>query len=151
MVYVIVILISVLLGVSLSYYLIVVRKGQAHKGQYAVVSTLEQFAEQITQENDRVIEMMAMLRQKIDQDALLADHKITLLQKQCEDLESQLRILQSRSSPQREGTEPEFLAPKYQEVASRLMRGDDPAKIAQDMHLGRGEIDLVKHLIQQHA
>lgn len=148
MIYGLILVISVLLSVGLSYY-IIVKKGflGAHVDN-DMVTTLEQFAEQMAQENERVIDMMAKLRQKIDRDALAMEHQITALTRQYDELARTVNNLHSSPSPSSANISYPDLAPKYQEVAKRLWQGDDPAKIAQELQLGRGEIELVKHMIQ---
>ncbi len=123
------------------------------RGQKSMFTTLEHFAVQMARENDRVIEMMAVLRQKIDQDILLLTRKMEMLQKQVDNLETRyimqkpFQVVEERPIP--EEPEAEFFSPKYKDVAKRLKNGEDPAQIANDLNLGRGEIDLVSQLIRQ--
>ncbi len=148
MIYGTIVLISVLLSVFLSYYVIVKKHFKRNHVDDDMVTMLEQFADQIAQENERVIDMMAKLRQKIDRDALSMQHQITGLTHQYDELFRMVDNLLASKAPAPVKPSSPDLVPKYQQVAKRLQLGDDPAKIAQELKLGRGEIDLVKHIIE---
>ncbi len=149
MIYGTMLVLSVLLSVMLSYYVIVKKHFGRNPVDNEMVNTLEQFAEQMEQENERVIQMMAKLRQKIDRDALSMQHQITGLTNKYDELTRIVNSLLSSNTLVAPVKNPSSdLAPKYQEVAKRLQRGDDPTNIAQELQLGHGEIDLVKHMIK---
>lgn len=120
----------------------------------AVVTVVKQFADQIEAENDRVIEMVAQLRERMDQDALAAERVIGGLRTDIRHLVDQVAILEQKL--ERTGASsgsgpaiPDYLTPKYQEVAKRLMMGQEPQEIVRELAVGRGEVELVARLMEQ--
>lgn|GEM_PF-3693146 len=126
------------------------------KEQADVVKAMEMFVRQMEAENDRVIELIASLRQKFDSQQLISERTLQSASKGMLELADRLTRLEAsvappavRSSGWRPGTRsPEFLTGKYREAAVRLQDGQENVQIMRELDIGQGEIDLVTRILE---
>ncbi|MHB1683424.1 MAG: hypothetical protein ACYCYO_11485 [Bacilli bacterium] len=149
----------VLIGLLVIAYSIVagVKRGGG-KEQADVVQAMEMFVRQMEAENDRVIELIASLRQKFDSQQLISERTLQSASKGMLELADRLTRLEAAAAPpavrgsgsgRRPGTRsPEFLTGKYREAAVRLQDGQESAQIMRELDIGQGEIDLVTRILE---
>ncbi len=149
------IVILIMLAMGAFLYAWLAHRKERPSDHMAVVTAVETFAMQMESENDRLIEMIAALRQKMDGYEVQINHEIHALKHEISDLNAQVSVLHQYHVMQRDppssldlDKSPEFLQPKYKEVAIRLLRGEDAQAIMVELNVGYGEIDLVNGLLQ---
>ena len=76
---------------------------QSRSEAASVVNAVQAFAEQMEKENDRLIEMIAALRRKIDEDAMSSSVALVSLQDRISDLEGRLQTAGAGMGAQAEG------------------------------------------------
>ncbi len=132
------------------------------KEQADVVQAMEMFVRQMEAENDRVIELIASLRQKFDSQQLISERTLQSASKGMLELADRLTRLEASAAPPavrssgsgsgsgwRPGTRsPEFLTGKYREAAVRLQDGQENVQIMRELDIGQGEIDLVTRILE---
>jgi len=149
-------LVVVGIGALLVAWLLRSRDGKK-TGRPQVISAVEDFAERMEEENERLIEMISLLRQKLDQQELEQDHTGAYLREQSAALVERVRQVETRLdklllAPSSEGPVlPEYLSPRYRAAAERLLAGDMPLTIMRDMNMGQGEIDLIARLLESES
>lgn len=149
-------LVVVGIGALLVAWLLRGRDGKK-TGRPQVISAVEDFTERMEEENERLIEMISLLRQKLDQQELEQDHAGAYLREQSAVIAERVRQVESRLdklllAPSSEGPVlPEYLSPRYRAAAERLLAGDMPLTIMRDMNMGQGEIDLIARLLESES
>lgn len=143
--------------VALAFGIFLRRPRGVDPAETEVVSVVRKFAGEMEEENDRLVEMVAKLRQRIDEAALRGENQDGALRTEIRRLEERvMRTEQSleRLARHRDGGGPEaaaipdYLTPKYQEVARRILAGQDPQEIVRELAIGRGEVELVTRLLE---
>ncbi|MHB1629981.1 MAG: hypothetical protein ACYCVB_16695 [Bacilli bacterium] len=124
--------------------------------QADVLEAVEAFVSQMEAENDRVIELIASLRNKFDSQQLIAERTLQSVNDAVMELADRVARLETvRSSPSVRGAgwksatqAPDQLSGKYREVAVRLLEGQEREQIMRDLDIGQGEIDLVTRVLE---
>ncbi|PWI58208.1 hypothetical protein [Sulfoacidibacillus thermotolerans] len=149
------VIVLILLALGAFLYAWLAHRKTGPDTQMAVVAAVEEFASQMEAENDRMVEMIAALRHKLDGYEVQKEREIYTLKNELTKLQTQVaEMIEPKtdetaivSNPPKDEL-PEFLQPKYKEVAERLLRGDDAHAIMMELNVGYGEVDLVKGLLQ---
>lgn len=143
--------------VALTFGIFLRRNREPGPAETDVISAVQKFVGEMEAENDRLVEMVAKLRQRIDQAALRGENQNGALQTEIRRLEERVsrteqsleRLSQNRDGRKAESPDiPDYLTPKYQEVARRILAGQDPQEIVRELAVGRGEIELVTRLLE---
>lgn len=130
------------------------RPGKKTSTSAEVITVLEDFADKMEEENERLVEMISLLRQKLDQQEMDSRHTAVALREQSVAMENRLRLFEGRmdallAPPPDDGPRlPDYLSPRYRAAAERLLRGEVALTIMRDMDMGQGEIDLVSRLLE---
>ncbi len=140
----------------IAYSFMAAAKRGRTREQADVVEAMETFVRHMEAENDRVIELIASLRHKFDNQQLLAGRALQSMDDAVMELADRVTRLEtaSASSSARGGgwksatRAPEILSGKYREVAVRLLDGQEPDQIMRDMDIGQGEIELVTRVLE---
>jgi len=134
------------------------KRGAAGLGRGAkVVATLEEFADKMEEENNQLIEMISMLRQKLDTQDLAVQNSATMLTDQVRHIEEHVAHLEQRLNVVMappvtlDPRLPDYLSPRYRAAAERLLRGDDTLQIMREMDMGQGELELVARLLESES
>lgn len=145
----------ILLAVGVFLYAWLAQRKEGVSDPLAVVTAVETFATQMETENDRLVEMIAGLRQKMDSYEVQKEREMYALKNEIHDLQEQVTmlheqrpLLESSSEDTEQDMLPEFLSPKYKDVAQRIARGDDAQTIMMELNVGFGEVDLVQGLLR---
>ena len=157
------VILLVLIGLLvLAYAIVASAKRGGGKEQADVVQAMEMFVRQMEAENDRVIELIATLRQKFDSQQLISERTLQSASEGMLELADRLTRLEAvapsavRGSSSSSGSgsgrpgarSPEFLTGKYREAAVRLQDGQKSAQIMRELDIGQGEIDLVTRILE---
>ncbi|MCY0901935.1 MAG: hypothetical protein OWU32_07050 [Firmicutes bacterium] len=126
-------------------------------GGAEVVAALEEFADKMEEENNQLIEMISMLRQKLDAQELEAQNSATMFTDQARHIEEHVAHLEQRFNVLMappvlvDPRLPDYLSPRYRAAAERLLRGDDTLQIMREMDMGQGELELVARLLESES
>lgn len=119
-----------------------------------VVQALEEFSQHMEDENERLIEMVSLLRQKIDGLELEQRQAGQYLRQQTDELAARASRLESQverhallGEPSQSAI-PSYLSARYRTVAERLLAGHPQTAIMKELDLGQGEVDLVARLLE---
>ncbi|MCY0875288.1 MAG: hypothetical protein OWT28_03285 [Firmicutes bacterium] len=122
------------------------------KASGEVVQALEAFSREMEEENERLIEMLSLLRQKIDGLEIEQRQAGEYLRQQTNDLSARASRLETQMNQIGHGGQslavPGYLSARYRTVAERLLAGHPREAVMKELDLGQAEVDLVARLLE---